>query len=416
MCSTGLLFAIIAEFAKATDTNQPPNSHHDFEDLTLEQLVNVKITSVSKKETDLFASPAAISVVTADDMRRLGITSLPEALRLVPGMDVAQINGNQWAVSARGFNAQFGRDLLVLIDGRTVYTPGSSGVYWNSQDVVMEDLDRIEVIRGPVATLWGANAVNGVINIISKSARETQGLLLSSSVGSVEQDLVTMRYGGELATNLYYRVYVQRSDQDRLITTAGLDAGDSCNSSLAGFRLDWEPPSQNVLTLQGDYYYDVSGSPTEQITLSPPVDRPLVEEQHRARQVVLHEVDRLADHLGADHHLLVAGLVHEDQVGALLVEVLHVALVDVGRLELLTRSDVSLHDGAGQQVLELGAGERGALARLDELELDNRVRGSVHQDLEALANIGRLHARCGAQLRACQTLAPSSRAARPGLL
>src|SRR5580704_13031375 len=208
----GLALVLTATLVKAAETNQASKSPDDLADMTLEQLVNVKVTSVAKEQTDLFTSPAAISVVSSDDIRRMGITSLPEALRLVPGMDVAQINANEWAVSARGFNAQFGRDLLVLIDGRTVYSPGSSGVYWSSQDVVREDLDRIEVIRGPGATLWGANAVNGVINVISKSAKETQGLLVSGSAGSAEQDAVTVRYGGELATNLYYRVYAQRSD------------------------------------------------------------------------------------------------------------------------------------------------------------------------------------------------------------
>jgi iron complex outermembrane recepter protein len=140
-------------------------------------------------------------------------------------MDVAQINANQWAVSARGFNAEFGRDLLVLIDGRTVYTPSSAGVYWNAQDVVMEDLDRIEVIRGPGATLWGANAVDGVINVISKSAKETQGLLVSSSAGSLEQDSATVRYGGELASNLYYRVYASRSDVSDFTDSNGKERG-----------------------------------------------------------------------------------------------------------------------------------------------------------------------------------------------
>jgi len=260
----------MATLADATDTNQPAKSADDLGDLTLEQLVNVKVTSVSKEQTDLFASPAAISVVTADDIRRLGITSIPEALRLVPGMDVAQINGNEWAVSTRGFNAEFGNKLLVLIDGRTVYSPSSAGVFWNSQDVVMEDLDRIEVIRGPGATLWGANAVDGVVNVISKSAKETQGLLVSGSAGSELQDATTVRYGGELASNLYYRVYAKRFDQDSFTASTGASAGDAWNSTQAGFRTDWEPPSQNVVTFQGDYYYSVAGKPTEQVTLTPP--------------------------------------------------------------------------------------------------------------------------------------------------
>ncbi len=267
---TGLVLLLTATLAEAADTNPASNSSDDLAELTLEQLINVKVTSVAKEQTDLFTSPAAISVVTSDDIRRLGIASLPEALRLVPGMDVAQIDANEWAVSARGFNGEFGRDLLVLIDGRTVYSPSSAGVYWNSQDVVMEDLDRIEVIRGPGATMWGANAVDGVINIISKSAKETQGLLVSSSVGNVEQDSATVRYGGELVSNLYYRVYAKRSDVSDFTDSSGKAAGDAWNYTQGGFRADWEPPSQNVFTLQGDYYYSEAGKPSELVSLAPP--------------------------------------------------------------------------------------------------------------------------------------------------
>jgi iron complex outermembrane recepter protein len=269
-CGAGFALVLTATLADATDTNPPSKSTNDLESLTLEQLVNVKVTSVSKQETDLFASPAAISVVNADDIRRLGITSIAEALRLVPGMDVAQIDANEWAVSARGFNGEFGRDLLVLIDGRTVYSPSSAGVFWNSQDIVMEDLDRIEVIRGPGATLWGANAVDGVINVISKTAKETQGLLISASAGSVEQDAATVRYGGELASNFYYRVYAERSDMSDFDDSNGKSAGDAWNSTQGGFRADWEPPSQNILTLQGDYYSSEAGKPTDRVSLAPP--------------------------------------------------------------------------------------------------------------------------------------------------
>ena len=261
---------LLTAWAVRGDPNSPPKTTDDLENLTLEQLVNVRVTSVSKEQTDLFASPAAISVVTADDIRRLGITSLPEALRLVPGMDVAQITANEWAVSARGFNAEFGRDLLVLIDGQTVYTPSTAGVFWNAQEVVMEDLDRIEVIRGPGATLWGANAVDGVINVISKSAKETQGLLVSSSAGSAQQDTATVRYGGELASNLYYRVYGTHSDVSDFTDSNGKGAGDGWDSTLGGFRADWQPPSQNILTLQGRYYYSEAAQPIEQVTLAPP--------------------------------------------------------------------------------------------------------------------------------------------------
>jgi iron complex outermembrane recepter protein len=273
------LLIVLADRAPAQLTNPPAASANALPDLSLEQLVNVQVTSVSKKATSLADSPAAISVITADDIDRLGIVTLPDALRLVPGMDVAQINANEAAVSVRGFNAQFGDKLLVLIDGRSVYTPASGGVFWNSQTVMLDDLDRIEVIRGPGAVLWGANAVDGVINIVSKSARETQGLLVTGAGGSEIQPLAGVRYGGELASNVYYRVYAQRSDEAEYQETSGPGAGDFWDTTLAGFRIDWEPPTQNTVTFQGDYYGDEAGEPSRSVSLAPPgVSYPTVTE------------------------------------------------------------------------------------------------------------------------------------------
>jgi iron complex outermembrane receptor protein len=260
---------LLAAVAEAADTNQVAKPSADLADLTLEELVNVQVTSVSKKETGLFASPAAISVITPEDIRRMGATSIPEALRMVPGMDVARITGNEWAVSTRGFNSEYAGSLLVLIDGRTVYTPGSSGVFWDAQDVVLEDLDRIEVIRGPGATLWGANAVNGVINITTKSAKDTQGGLVSASYGTEDQPITTVRYGGELASNLYYRVYGKYSDHPGLESSTGSSTADSSTSLLGGFRLDYEPSTQNTFTLQGDYYTGTADREVDRVTLVP---------------------------------------------------------------------------------------------------------------------------------------------------
>ena len=239
-------------------------------ELSLEQLINLTVTSVSKKETDLFASPAAIYVITQDDIRRSGMTTLPELLRQVPGMDVARINGNEWAVSSRGFNNAFGNKMLVLIDGRSVYSPSSAGVFWNVQDVVLEDVDRIEAIRGPGATLWGANAVNGVINIITKSAKDTQGGLVSTAVGTEEQPTTTVRYGGQAATNLFYRAYVKYFNREGLVTAAGAHAPDDWNALRGGFRLDWEPADENKFTLQGDAYDSDAGKPLSISSLTPP--------------------------------------------------------------------------------------------------------------------------------------------------
>ncbi len=262
-----LICVLASAPAKADDA--PAKSFQDYADLSLEQLVNVKVTSVSKKETELSLSPAAISVVTGEDIRRLGITTIPEALRLVPGMDVARVNGNEWAVNARGFNDEFAKSLLVLIDGRTVYTPASGGVFWNAQDVVMEDLARIEVIRGPGATLWGANAVNGVINIISKPAKETQGALVSTAAGTEDQPTTTARYGGQLGTNLYYRVYAKYFNRDGLVDSTGRDAADDWRMARGGFRVDWEQSPENLLTLQGDGYGGHAARSVSSVSLNP---------------------------------------------------------------------------------------------------------------------------------------------------
>jgi iron complex outermembrane receptor protein len=234
--------------AWAADTNKPSN------ELSLEDLVNIKVTSVSKKETRLEDSPAAIAVLTQDDIQRLGATSIAEALRAVPGVEVARMNANTWAVTARGFNNQYADRLLVLVDGRSVYTPTFGGVYWDLQDMVLEDLDRIEVIRGPGGSLWGANAFNGVINIITKSAKETQGGLISTTLGTEFLPSVSARYGGELTTNLYYRVYGKYFNRDGFEDKEGRDMDDNWHLGRGGARLDWEASERNTFTLSGDYY------------------------------------------------------------------------------------------------------------------------------------------------------------------
>jgi iron complex outermembrane receptor protein len=230
----------------------------------------VQVTSVSKKETDAFASPTAISVITQDDIRRNGFTSIPDALRLVPGMDVAQINASQWAVSARGFNDQFADKLLVLVDGRSVYTPAFSGVVWEIQDLVMEDVDRIEVIRGPGAALWGDNAVNGVINITTKSASETQGALVSTSFGTDNQSITSLRYGGQLSSNLFYRVYLKYESEDGFLNSMGNRMPDGWDALHGGARFDWEPNVNDRLTLQGDYLAASLGGTAQTPLLTPP--------------------------------------------------------------------------------------------------------------------------------------------------
>ena len=268
--SAVLPFVLMAASAKAAETNQPPKSADSLESLSLEQLVNVKVTSVAKQETDLFTSPAAISVVTQDDIRRMGATSIPEALRMVPGMDVGQISANQWAVGARGFNFEFANRLLVLVDGRSIYSPVFGGVFWEIQDLVMEDLDRIEVIRGPGATLWGDNAVNGVINIITKSASQTQGGFITTSFGTDNHSITSLRYGGQLATNLFFRAYLKYETEDGFLNTAGNRMPDGWDSILGGLRMDWEPNPNDRFTLEGSRLKAYIGGSAQLPMLTPP--------------------------------------------------------------------------------------------------------------------------------------------------
>lgn len=272
-----IFLAWLASLTAAAGAQETQNENEDLTSLDLATLMQMDVTinSVSKKDTRLLASPAAIAVVASEDLRRLGITTLPEALRTVAGMNVARITANEWAVSARGFNSEFATKLLVLIDGRTVYTPASAGVFWNAQDVVMEDVDRIEVIRGPGATLWGANAMNGIINVTTKQARDTHGLLVSSVLGTEDQPAVTARYGGQAHDNLHYRVYAKYFDREGLVTSTGAQAPDAWQSLRGGLRLDWEASSTDTFTIQGDYYDSDAGKRVNRIDLATATVTPL---------------------------------------------------------------------------------------------------------------------------------------------
>jgi len=237
--------------AQANEILPPPSA---LKKLSVEELMNLDVTSVAKEPQPYGQAPAAIQVVTGDDIRRAGASSIPEALRLADNLDVAQQNSHDWAISARGFNAGLANKLLVLMDGRAVYTPLFSGVFWNAQDYLLEDIDRIEVISGPGGTLWGANAVNGVINITSKSAKDTQGLYVEAGGGTWLQDFTGVRYGGTLASNVYYRVYGKYFDRGDEVFANGNDAADSWRMGQGGFRIDDEASPQNNFTLQGDLY------------------------------------------------------------------------------------------------------------------------------------------------------------------
>jgi iron complex outermembrane receptor protein len=223
--------------------------------LSIDELMNLEVTSVSKLPEPFGRAPAAIQVITQDQIRRSGASSIPEALRLADNLDVAQQNSHDWAISARGFNTALANKLLVLVDGRTVYTPLFSGVFWNVQDYLLKDIDRIEVISGPGGTLWGANAVNGVINISSKSAKDTQGLYLEAGGGGPElKDFTGVRYGGTLAPDIYFRAYGKYFDRGNEVYANGNNAADSWNMRQGGFRIDSYGSPGNVLTVQGDLY------------------------------------------------------------------------------------------------------------------------------------------------------------------
>jgi iron complex outermembrane receptor protein len=216
---------------------------------------NLLVTSPSKKPQKLHEASSAIYVITQEDIRRSGATNMPEALRLAPGLLVSKVNQNEYTVSSRGFNQVFGSNkLLVLIDGRTIYSPFFSGVSWIAQDTMLEDIDRIEIIRGPGASLWGSNAVAGVINIITKSADETQGTLVAGGTGTEEHGFAAVRYGGKTQNGLNYRFYGKYRDRDDGISGDGSPAFDEKQTVQGGFRSDWNINSKNNLTFQGDYY------------------------------------------------------------------------------------------------------------------------------------------------------------------
>jgi iron complex outermembrane receptor protein len=263
-----LAIAALGGVAWGAELGSTP-SRNELADLSLEELSNLEITSVSGHAEPLSKAAASIFVITADDIRRSGVTTLPEAFRLAPNLNVARVNTGQYAISARGFNNAIGNKLLVVIDGRTVYTPLYSGVNWDSQLVMLEDIDRIEVISGPGATLWGANAVNGVINVISRTAQATQGALVAAGGGN-QETAGGVRYGGQLGENGSYRVYGIGSDRNNTKLANGNSVADGWRNGQVGFRADWTGTDYGA-TVQGDAYqgrtdptplgrFDISGA------------------------------------------------------------------------------------------------------------------------------------------------------------
>ena len=237
---------------------QPDEQSQTLKQLSIEELSNIDVTSTLKHAEPISAAAAAISVVTGDDIRRAGITTLAEALRLVTGVQVARFDGRTWAISARGFNISTANKLVVLIDGRSVYTPLFSGVFWDVQDVVLEDVDRIEVVHGPGATLWGANAVNGIINIVTKTAAQTQGTLVQVGGGS-DLGQTSVRYGAKAGADGNFRIYAKYRYRGSQVFENGDSALDPQRMGQAGFRFDRGTSGRTVMTLQGDIYNGAIG-------------------------------------------------------------------------------------------------------------------------------------------------------------
>ncbi|MEO5958487.1 MAG: TonB-dependent receptor [Opitutaceae bacterium] len=251
LAAVALALPAVEVFAQRTHALPAPSV---LKKMSVEQLMDIVVTSVTKRPEKLSEAASAIQVITSDEIRRSGATSLPEALRLATNLEVAQIDSRQWAITARGFNNVFANKMLVLIDGRTVYTPLYAGVYWDVQDTMLLDVDRIEVISGPGATQWGANAVDGVINVTTKNAKDTQGGLFVGGAGTELRTSGEARYGGKLAPNLYGRVYAKYFDRGDSMRSNGRASNDAWSMGQTGFRIDRDAPTGDLLTLQGDVY------------------------------------------------------------------------------------------------------------------------------------------------------------------
>lgn len=250
---------LLAASAAAALQDERQVDPSELRSLSIEELMEVEVTSVSRRIERFSQTSAALTVITNEDIRRSGARSLPEALRLANSLHVARVDSRTWAISARGFNISTANKMLVMIDGRTVYTPVFSGVFWDVQDLPLDDVDRIEIIRGPGAALWGANAVNGVINIVTRSARETQGGLVTAGAGTEERGFGDVRHGGALGERTWYRVYGKYRYVDALALAAGGSAEDPLRTAQGGFRVDGDLSDRDAFTVQGDVYAGVIG-------------------------------------------------------------------------------------------------------------------------------------------------------------
>lgn len=245
-----VLFALAISFVPPVAASSTPLN---IKQLSLEQLMDIDVYSVSRRLEPYQGAPSAIHVLTAEEIRRARVTSVPEALRLVPGVQVARVDANKWAISIRGFNSRTSNKLLVLVDGRSIYDPLFSGVLWESRDVMLEDVERIEVIRGPGGTLWGANAVNGVINIVTKHARDSRGGIAAVGGGTEERLFGALRYGWQPGKNQHARVYAKAFERDTGHSSSG-DAHDGTSLGQTGFRWDWKLNARDNVRVSGNYF------------------------------------------------------------------------------------------------------------------------------------------------------------------
>lgn len=286
--STLIVVLLAGSLVSWAHAQQGPTEAPALSSMTIEALMDIRVTSVSRRPESLSRAAAAIYVITQDDIRRSGATSIPELLRTVPGLDLAQMDASTWAISARGFNAQYATFMLVLMDGRTVFDPSFNGVRWDVQDTVLEDIDRIEVICGPGAALWGQNAVNGVINITTKKASETQGGLVTVAAGNLQTPDIAARYGGTAGPMGHYRIfgkYFNRQEQD---LASGPRASDGWHNLRMGFRGDWDLSDHDSLTVQGEGYRGLEHHLENRIvTLLPPVQQVITAPVHIAGADIL---------------------------------------------------------------------------------------------------------------------------------
>jgi len=248
-------------------------SQTDLTRMDMEDLMNIKVTSVSKREQSLSRAAASIFVINQEDIRRSGATNIPDLLRMAPGVDVERIDANAWAISVRGFNSRYSNKVLVLIDGRTVYTPSFSGVFWEHLDMPLENIERIEVIRGPGASVWGANAVNGVISIFTKSSKDTKGGLVTAGGGSQTHAVGLAQYGGTAGKDGSYRAFGKYFDIGNSAMPDGSPAADNWRRVHGGFRADWDLSSRDSLMVQGDLFANQASQTRRSGFVATPFDR-----------------------------------------------------------------------------------------------------------------------------------------------